>query len=542
MRRQPALWKENRALHGNRSDWTAFKEHERKGKGIMTGALVARKRSRPGRSWRRLLLATFLGLVLLPGPIQTAFGAGPGGGGGGGGQPPVIITHAQQLDVTEGGESGKNDYYEVKLRDKPDRGETVTVEVYPDSQVGVRLDEPDPHHPFDGWTYWPEHVDLTFTRNDYDHPHKVYVIAFDDTVHEADPHSGVIRNICSKYPGEDNEVTVAVHDNDPAYPGTLSFNPAVYRVDEACGTVEVTVTRTGGSDGAVSVDYADAGSGTATAGSDYAVIPAGTLSWADGDASPKTITVSVIDDSVYEPDETIDLVLTNVRGGAALGSSQATVTILKSDEPVPQPEPRSEDVLHPPGLSGPFMPFSDMSGHWAADSASLLARLRVIAWAPGAKFNPTEPVTRAEFLQMLVRVMGCPTVAAPVPFNDVRATDRFYSDVAKAIHFGILTSGDGTAFRPNDPITRQEAAVMLARALVCLGRRPVASDLLARLLLARFRDAGEVAGNNAREVALTTYAGMMLGRSPTALAPGAGLTRAEAAQALGRLWYLLRTR
>jgi hypothetical protein len=93
------------------------------------------------------------------------------------------------------------------------------------------------------------------------------------------------------------------------------------------------VTRTGGSSGPATVEYTTA-DGTASAGNDY-TSKSGTLSWPDGDASSKTITVSITDDSLDEADETFTVTLRNAVG-ANLGSPiSATVTIVDNDEPSP---------------------------------------------------------------------------------------------------------------------------------------------------------------------------------------------------------------
>jgi hypothetical protein len=117
-------------------------------------------------------------------------------------------------------------------------------------------------------------------------------------------------------------------------PGTLQFSAATYSVNENGGSATITVTRTGGSNGAVGVSYATS-NGTATAGSDYTAT-SGTLSWANGDTASKTFSIPILDDSVYEGNETVNLTLTNATGGATLGSpSTAVLTIVENDpEPV----------------------------------------------------------------------------------------------------------------------------------------------------------------------------------------------------------------
>lgn len=114
--------------------------------------------------------------------------------------------------------------------------------------------------------------------------------------------------------------------------GTLSLSAATYAVAENGGSVTITVTRTDGSAGAVSVQYATS-DGSAGEAADYAAA-SGTLTWAGGDTSAKTFTVSVTDDAVYEDDETVTIALSDFTGGASVGTSSATLTI-DEDEAFP---------------------------------------------------------------------------------------------------------------------------------------------------------------------------------------------------------------
>jgi plastocyanin len=112
-------------------------------------------------------------------------------------------------------------------------------------------------------------------------------------------------------------------------PGTLGFSLAGYAVNEGAGTATITVQRSGGDDGAVSVQYA-ATAGTATAGQDFN--PAsGTLSWADKDNAAKTFTVHVINDTLVEPSETVLLALSGPTGGAALDAAHTSATLTLQD-------------------------------------------------------------------------------------------------------------------------------------------------------------------------------------------------------------------
>ena len=129
--------------------------------------------------------------------------------------------------------------------------------------------------------------------------------------------------------GTPNTAVLTITDNDTV-PGAIALSSATYTKNEIAGSVSITATRTGGSDGVVGVSYATS-NGTATAGSDYTAA-SGTLSWADGDSTSKTITITIFDDAVYEGNETVNLTLSAPSGGATLGTpSTAVLTIVDND-------------------------------------------------------------------------------------------------------------------------------------------------------------------------------------------------------------------
>ncbi|HKV09298.1 MAG TPA: IPTL-CTERM sorting domain-containing protein [Thermoanaerobaculia bacterium] len=114
--------------------------------------------------------------------------------------------------------------------------------------------------------------------------------------------------------------------------GTVQFLVSSASVNESAGTITITVTRTGGSEGAVSVSYLTI-NGTAVTPGDYAAV-AGTLNWADGDAAPKTFQVTIVNDGVQEPTESFSVTIFNPQGGAALGSPTTEVVTILDDDTV----------------------------------------------------------------------------------------------------------------------------------------------------------------------------------------------------------------
>ena len=124
--------------------------------------------------------------------------------------------------------------------------------------------------------------------------------------------------------GSQTTATLNIIDND-AVPGTLNFAAASYQVNEAEKSLTVTVTRTEGSDGKVSATVL-LNNGTAIAGDDYVATPI-IVEFANGETS-KTVTIPLIDDSVLESDETINLTLANPTGGVTLGGQNTAVVTI----------------------------------------------------------------------------------------------------------------------------------------------------------------------------------------------------------------------
>lgn len=111
----------------------------------------------------------------------------------------------------------------------------------------------------------------------------------------------------------------------------ISLKETSISVDEQCGTASIIVERNFAYNGAVSVNYATTAD-TATVGTDYYDV-SGTLTWADGDTSDRTITVPIRPDLINESNETFTLTLSNIVGGTLdSGSAVATVSILDAGQ------------------------------------------------------------------------------------------------------------------------------------------------------------------------------------------------------------------
>ncbi|WP_027400301.1 S-layer homology domain-containing protein [Anaerovorax odorimutans] len=115
----------------------------------------------------------------------------------------------------------------------------------------------------------------------------------------------------------------------------------------------------------------------------------------------------------------------------------------------------------PMNVSG-YSKFSDIRGHWAEQYINKAVSEGIIEGYKDGTFKPNNAVTRAEFISMVNRALGC-TGTANITFNDVSYSKWYYSDITKAIAATYVAGYSSTSFKPNNPISRQEVAVMISR-------------------------------------------------------------------------------
>ncbi len=122
---------------------------------------------------------------------------------------------------------------------------------------------------------------------------------------------------------------VVIVDDDPI--PMVGFSATSYTVQETAGYAIITVTLSNPSSQIVTVDYATS-DGSATAGSDYMAV-SGTLTWMPGTVV-QTFTVSILDDATYDPNESLNLTLSNAVNALIQRPDQVTLFIV-DDEPPP---------------------------------------------------------------------------------------------------------------------------------------------------------------------------------------------------------------
>ncbi|WP_193726676.1 S-layer homology domain-containing protein [Paenibacillus guangzhouensis] len=179
--------------------------------------------------------------------------------------------------------------------------------------------------------------------------------------------------------------------------------------------------------------------------------------------------------------------------------------------------------------------FKDVAQHWAKDAITDMGSRMVVSGDEKGKFNPDQPITRAEFAAMLVRGLGLKLEQGESVFKDVLASD-WYQEAVQTAYANHLINGDPNGqFRPAALITREQAMVMIAQAMKLTGLGVDLPTASAEQVLHAFKDQQQVSDWAAQGIALSVQAGIITGRSATQLAPQATMTRAEVAVIIKRL-------
>ncbi len=234
----------------------------------------------------------------------------------------------------------------------------------------------------------------------------------------------------------------------PPNPGTLQFSNPTYSGGEGDGPFTVTVTRTGGSFGTVSVDYATS-NGTATggagctAGVDY-ISTSGTLTFLDGETS-KTFNVTICDDATFEGDETINYALTNPTGGATLGTPNTAVqTIVDNDTPPQTYTVAVSDVRIHEGNTGTAFATFNVTLSATVMTSNIGGPIASVQYAT-ADGTATAGVDYGAVSGTLnFNAPGTQTVSVPVFGETIKeANETFYLNLSNPSPFTTITDSQG---------------------------------------------------------------------------------------------------
>ena len=110
---------------------------------------------------------------------------------------------------------------------------------------------------------------------------------------------------------------------------------------------------------------------------------------------------------------------------------------------------------------------SDIQGHWAGSQINAWVDNGLAQGYPDGTFKPDNTISRAEFISLTNHAFAF-TAAANSNFSDVAANDWFAGEIAKSQAAGYITGYQDGAMRPNQVISRQEVATIIAKINILL--------------------------------------------------------------------------
>ncbi len=172
--------------------------------------------------------------------------------------------------------------------------------------------------------------------------------------------------------------------------------------------------------------------------------------------------------------------------------------------------------------------FKDMNKHWAKEAVEVLGAKAIVNGDAAGNFEPSRQITRAEFTAMLVNALDL-KADTQANFKDVESKAWYSQQIAAAKAKGLVTGNEKGEFRPNEAITRQEMAALVARAYqIDKGLALVGEGV-------SFTDQTDIASYAQDAVQGAQYYHLISGYKDGSFKPKANATRAEAAKVIYQL-------
>lgn len=166
----------------------------------------------------------------------------------------------------------------------------------------------------------------------------------------------------------------------------------------------------------------------------------------------------------------------------------------------------------------------DYSGHWAEETIVQWFEDEMLKGYEDGSFKPDAQITRAEFMTMVNNAFEF-TEKADIGFRDVKSSDWYYQEVQIAAEAGYIIGYEDNTIRPVNKISRQEAALIIAR-IKALKENAVGAK--------KFKDYNEIASWAIGGVGAAAQEKYMIGYEDNTFRPLRFISRAEALVTIDR--------
>jgi uncharacterized protein YcfL len=238
-----------------------------------------------------------------------------------------------------------------------------------------------------------------------------------------------------------------------------------------------------------------------------------------------SLPTDVLNDSQLKATVKVIVEASYVPGGNGSSSSDGTKINTEMDE-------TDSNNSNPDTSNGPNIVLNDLAGHWAEISIKRAIEEGIIQGYPDQTFRPNNPISRAEFITMLVRALDLPGETDALTFTDEQKIGAWArTAVTAAVKAGIINGYQDGSFRPTSSITRSELAIILIRAQ----NLPVGESIATQ-----FVDDKDIPNWARSYINAAVEQGLMVGSNGNRFLPNSTATRAEEVVTLLRIMDSLR--
>jgi DNA/RNA endonuclease YhcR with UshA esterase domain len=195
--------------------------------------------------------------------------------------------------------------------------------------------------------------------------------------------------------------------------------------------------------------------------------------------------------------------------------------------PVPDPTPNPNPTPDPKPTPNPTpVKFVDIDKAWNRTEIEELAAKGIIKGYKDGSFKPNATGTRMQFLLMLTRGLGITTdTAYDGRFKDISVNHVDRAVVMAAIEAGIIKGKTANTFAPNEPVTREQAAIMIKRAMDHLNVKPEVLDTSKKIN--SFKDINKISSEAQGDIEFLLQANIISGKPDGSFDPKGSTTRAQ---------------
>ncbi|SFE40753.1 S-layer homology domain-containing protein [Paenibacillus algorifonticola] len=187
-------------------------------------------------------------------------------------------------------------------------------------------------------------------------------------------------------------------------------------------------------------------------------------------------------------------------------------------------------------ISSDHSSFADLEGHWVQADIELLSNKLIVQGYSHSGFAPDQQVTRAEFAALLVRALGLADHKQAGSFSDVAQEAWYAGAIGIAQTAGLIEGFENGMFKPDAPITREQMASVIVRALNFAGQTPQSNAAA----LDTFSDRSAIADWALEPVAKLLEDNLIQGYPAAAFSPKEPTTRAQSAVIILRMLQYLK--